>query len=61
MPFETISYIAQRGPSADAAEGAQSFLEKRPPVFPLTVSADLSDDFPWREEPPFERRRRTRR
>jgi enoyl-CoA hydratase/carnithine racemase len=51
-------YIAQRGPSADAAEGAQSFLEKRPPAFPLTVSAHLPAATPWQEEPPFERRRR---
>ncbi len=33
--------IAERGPSADAREGADSFLQKRPPRFPLTVSADL--------------------
>ena len=34
-------YIAERGPSADAREGAESFLEKRPPRFPQTVSGDL--------------------
>jgi enoyl-CoA hydratase/carnithine racemase len=51
-------YIAQRAPSADAAEGASSFLEKRPPRFPLTVSGDLPSDFPWRAEPPFDRRAR---
>jgi enoyl-CoA hydratase/carnithine racemase len=50
-------YIAQRAPSADAAEGAQSFLEKRPPHFPLTVSQDLPAEAPWLAEPPFERRR----
>jgi enoyl-CoA hydratase/carnithine racemase len=50
-------YIAQRAPSADAVEGAQSFLEKRPPSFPLTVSADMPAEAPWRTEPPFERRR----
>jgi enoyl-CoA hydratase/carnithine racemase len=50
-------YIAQRGPSADAAEGAASFLEKRPPAFPLTVSADLPDAVPPFAEPPFDRRR----
>lgn len=50
-------YIAQRAASADALEGAQSFLDKRPPSFPLTVSADLPAEAPWREEPPFERRR----
>jgi enoyl-CoA hydratase/carnithine racemase len=50
-------YIAQRGPSADADEGARSFLEKRPPRFPLRVSADLPAATPWQAEPPFERRR----
>ena len=52
-------YILQRAASADAAEGAQSFLEKRPPAFPLTVSHDLPAEAPWRSEPPFERRRRS--
>jgi enoyl-CoA hydratase/carnithine racemase len=51
-------YIAQRGPSADAAEGAASFMEKRPPVFPLTVSGDLPGSVPAHAEPPFDRRRR---
>jgi enoyl-CoA hydratase/carnithine racemase len=50
-------YIAQRGPSADADEGARSFLEKRPPLFPLRVSTDLPAATPWQAEPPFERRR----
>jgi enoyl-CoA hydratase/carnithine racemase len=51
-------YIAQRGPSADAAEGAASFLEKRPPAFPQTVTADLPAEVPAFAEPPFDRRRR---
>lgn len=51
-------YIAQRGPSADAQEGADSFLEKRPPAFPLRVSADLPAAVPWQDEPAFDRRRR---
>jgi enoyl-CoA hydratase/carnithine racemase len=50
-------YILERAASADAAEGARSFLEKRPPEFPLTVSADLPAEAPWLVEPPFERRR----
>jgi enoyl-CoA hydratase/carnithine racemase len=50
-------YIAARGPSADADEGARSFLEKRPPLFPLRVSTDLPAATPWQAEPPFERRR----
>jgi enoyl-CoA hydratase/carnithine racemase len=51
-------YIAQRGGSADAGEGAQSFLEKRPPDFSQTVTGDMPADFPWQDEPAFERRRR---
>ncbi len=39
--------------AADAKEGVQSFLEKRPPAFPATVSADMPDFYPWWEEPPF--------
>lgn len=51
-------YIAERGPSADAREGAASFLEKREPRFPMKVSTDLPAAFPWQEEPAFDRRRR---
>jgi len=50
-------YIAERGPSADAREGADSFLEKRPPRFPMKVSTDLPAAFPWQAEPAFDRRR----
>lgn len=50
-------YIAQRAMSADAEEGANSFLEKRPPSFPLRVSTDLPTPTPPRREPPFDRRR----
>lgn len=39
---------------ADAREGVQSFLEKRPADFPLRVSADMPDFYPWWEEPGFE-------
>ena len=39
----------------DAQEGVQSFLEKRPPVFPGRVSADMPDFYPWwGGEPPYE-------
>ena len=39
---------------ADAKEGVQSFLEKRAPDFPLRVSSDMPDFYPWwGEEPPF--------
>ena len=39
---------------ADAKEGVQSFLEKRPPDFPATVSGDMPDFYPWWEEPQFQ-------
>ena len=46
--------IAARGASADAMEGVMSFLEKRPAVFPLKVSSDMPDLYPWWEERGFE-------
>ncbi len=45
--------IASRGASKDAIEGVTSFLEKRPPAFALTVSADLPDIFPGWVDPEF--------
>jgi enoyl-CoA hydratase/carnithine racemase len=42
-----------RGRSADAKEGIAAFLDKREADFPLRVSADMPDCFPWREEPEF--------
>jgi enoyl-CoA hydratase/carnithine racemase len=40
---------------ADAKEGVQSFLEKRPPAFPLRVSSDMPDFYPWwGGEPPYQ-------
>ena len=42
--------IASRGRSADAKEGVESFLEKRPATFPDKVSTGLPDIFPdWTE------------
>jgi len=45
--------ILARGASADAAEGVTSFLEKRPPVFPVKVSDGLPDVFPGWVDPEF--------
>lgn len=45
--------IAERGRSADAREGVTSFLEKRPPAFPVKVSDGLPDIFPGWETPKF--------
>ncbi len=36
--------------SADAKEGIASFLEKRSPDYPDTVSGDMPDFYPWWEE-----------
>lgn len=46
--------IWEQGRSGDAREGVMSFLEKRPPDFPLRVSADMPSCFPWWEERRFE-------
>jgi enoyl-CoA hydratase/carnithine racemase len=45
--------IFARGKQADAKEGVMSFLEKRPPVFPNKVSADMPEFFPWWPDRPF--------
>ncbi|MFT4631279.1 MAG: enoyl-CoA hydratase/carnithine racemase [Candidatus Pseudothioglobus sp.] len=42
------------GRSADAQEGVQSFLEKRPADFPGKVSQDMPEFFPWWEPREFE-------
>lgn len=46
--------IMARGASADAKEGVSSFLEKRAPVYPNKVSADMPAFYPWFDEPRFE-------
>jgi enoyl-CoA hydratase/carnithine racemase len=45
--------IKERGRSADSREGVLSFLEKRPPNFPVKVSDGLPDIFPSYERPRF--------
>jgi len=45
--------IQAMGASADAREGVESFLEKRPPVYPGRPSQDMPDFFPWWDEPEF--------
>ena len=42
------------GRSGDAAEGVESFLEKRPADFPGKVSQDMPEFFPWWEPRKFE-------
>lgn len=43
--------IAELPEHIDAVEGVQSFLEKRPPHFPLTVPEGLPQWLPWIENP----------
>ncbi len=39
--------------SNDAKEGIASFLEKRAPEYPDTVSGDMPDFYPWWDEPEY--------
>jgi enoyl-CoA hydratase/carnithine racemase len=45
--------IYAMGQSPDGHEGVQSFLEKRPAVFPMKVSSDMPEFFPWWKQRPF--------
>ncbi|SHN56412.1 crotonase/enoyl-CoA hydratase family protein [Erythrobacter sanguineus] len=45
-------YRLSRG--ADAAEGIASFLEKRKPMYPGKVSADMPDFYPWWDNRAYE-------
>lgn len=45
--------VVARSQSEDAKEGVAAFFEKRPPQFPMRVSRDMPDFFPWWEEPEY--------
>jgi enoyl-CoA hydratase/carnithine racemase len=45
--------ILSRSLAADSDEGVDAFLEKRDARFPLAVSRDLPDGFPWTIDPEF--------
>ncbi len=45
--------IFTMGQSPDSREGVESFLEKRAPEFPMKVSTDMPDFFPWWEKRSF--------
>ena len=56
-PFEahvlesrTLNWIYGTG---DSLEGIKSFLEKRPPAFPMKVSRDMPGFYPWWKEREF--------
>ncbi len=46
--------IYHTGRSADAVEGVQSFLEKRPPEWKLRPSRDEPEWYPWWDEPGYD-------
>lgn len=46
--------IRTLGKLPDCQEGVVSFLEKRPPKFPMKVSRDMPEYFPWWPEREFE-------
>ena len=46
--------IYTMGKGKDVAEGVASFLEKRDPQFPATVSNDMPGFYPWWDEPGYE-------
>ena len=45
--------ISEMGRAGDAKEGVMSFLEKRPPAYPGTVTDDMPAFYPWWDEPEF--------
>jgi enoyl-CoA hydratase/carnithine racemase len=47
-----LLHARKRG--ADVGEGISSFLEKRQPHFPDSVSKDMPEGFPWQDSPSFD-------
>ncbi|MBC2777380.1 crotonase/enoyl-CoA hydratase family protein [Parasphingopyxis marina] len=45
--------VWSRGASADAKEGIESFLEKRPGEYPDRVSTDMPHFAPWMDDPDY--------
>jgi enoyl-CoA hydratase/carnithine racemase len=45
--------IYVRARAADAVEGVNAFLQKRPPNFPNRVSRDMPDFYPWWTDPDY--------
>jgi enoyl-CoA hydratase/carnithine racemase len=45
--------ILSRSVAADSGEGVAAFLEKRQARFPLTVSHDMPEGFPWSTDPGY--------
>jgi enoyl-CoA hydratase/carnithine racemase len=46
-------YVFWTSKQADAREGVLSFMEKRPPKFPMKPSRDMPKFYPWWSEQPF--------
>ncbi len=46
--------MALLGPLADAAEGIEAFVQKRPATWRLQVPGDVPDWHPWWEEPTYD-------
>ena len=46
--------VFHMGKTPDGYEGVKSFLDKRPPQFPMKVSSDMPPWYPWWKERKFE-------
>jgi hypothetical protein len=45
--------MVELGKGADAREGVEAFLEKRPARYPGRIPSDLPPFYPWWTERPF--------